>query len=194
MSKTISYSDSISAHPTSYDSDYSAYSVSGLDQGETDSSSTNYATINLTRNSGAITQIFYNFNLNIPTSATITSVSCTAKCYISTTNSSRITTRQIQLFSGSTAKGTAYTVANSTTAFTISAESFGSSVVHRTCTTPVCETEPAERVAAIISAFIPGYCGANLPAIASMTLLLLITTIYVSISCTAESKSVVFVY
>lgn len=121
MSKTVSYSESISAHPTSYDSDYSAYSVSGLDQGETDSSSTNYATINLTRNSGAITQIFYNFNLNIPTSATITSVSCTAKCYISTTNSSRITTRQIQLYSGSTAKGTAYTVANSTTAFTISA-------------------------------------------------------------------------
>ena len=85
----------VTGHPTSYDSNYSAYSVSGLDQGETDSSSTNYATINLTRNSGAETSIYYNFSLDIPETASITSVTCTAKCYISTTNSGRVATRTI---------------------------------------------------------------------------------------------------
>lgn len=117
--KTISYNGSDSSHPVSYDSGYSAYSVSGLDQGNTDSTSTNYATINFTRGSAAETIIFYNFDLDIPSAATITSVTCEAKCYISTTNSSRIATRQIQLYSGSTAKGDAHTVSNSTSEFTI---------------------------------------------------------------------------
>lgn len=121
MSKTIQYTDTVSGHPTSYDSNYQAYGVSGLNQGETDSNSTNYATINLTRNANAVTQIFYNFSLNIPSDATITSVSCKAKCYISTTNSSRVTKRQIQLFSGSSSKGSAATVSNSTSEFTITA-------------------------------------------------------------------------
>ena len=111
----------ISGHPTSYDSDYSAYSVSGLTQGETDSSSTNYATINLTRGSGAETSIYYNFSLDIPTGATINSVECTAKCYISSTQSNRITTREVRLYSGSTAKGSAHTVSNSTSEFEVTA-------------------------------------------------------------------------
>lgn len=119
MSKTISYSGSASSHPVSYDSNYSAYSVSGLDQGNTDSTSTNYATINFTRGNAAETIIFYNFDLDIPSAATITSVTCKAKCYISTTNSSRIATRQIRLYSGSTAMGSAYTVSNSTNEFTM---------------------------------------------------------------------------
>ena len=117
--KTITYNGSASSHPVSYDSDYSAYSVSGLDQGNTDSTSTNYATINFTRGTSAETVIYYNFDFNIPAAATITSVTCKAKCYISTTNSSRIATRQIRLYSGSTAMGTAYTVSNSTSEFTI---------------------------------------------------------------------------
>lgn len=111
----------VSGHPTSYDSDYSAYSVTGLDQGETDSSSTNYATINLTRGSRAETSIYYNFGLDIPDGATINSVSCTAKCYISNTQSSRIATREVRLYSGTTAMGSAHTVSNSTTAFTVTA-------------------------------------------------------------------------
>jgi hypothetical protein len=109
----------VSGHPTSYDSSYSAYSVSGLNQGETDSSSTNYATINLTRGSRAETSIYYNFSLSIPTGATINSVTCTAKCYISTTNSGRVATREIRLYSGTTAKGSSATVSNSTTAFSV---------------------------------------------------------------------------
>lgn len=111
----------VSGHPTSYDSDYSAYSVSGLNQGETDSSSTNYATINLTRGNNAETSIYYNFALNIPTSATIDSVTCTAKCYISNTQSNRIATREVRLYSGTTAKGSSATVGNSTSEFTVTA-------------------------------------------------------------------------
>ena len=111
----------VSGHPTSYDSGYSAYSVSGLSQGETDSSSTNYATINLTRGSRAETSVYYNFSLDIPDGATINSVECTAKCYISNTQSSRIATREVRLYSGSTAKGSSATVSNSTSAFSVSA-------------------------------------------------------------------------
>jgi len=117
--REISESKSVSSHPVSYDDGYEAYSVSGLNQGETDSSSTNYATINFSRGEGAETEVFYNFDFNIPTGATITSVTCTAKCYISNTNSSRISTRTVQLYSGTTAKGTAYTVSNSTNEFSI---------------------------------------------------------------------------
>lgn len=111
----------VSGHPTSYDSNYSAYSVSGLDQGNTDSSSTNYATINLTRGSGAETSIYYTFSLNIPSGVTINSVECTAKCYISNTQGNRIATREVRLYSGSTAKGSAATVSNSTSVFDVTA-------------------------------------------------------------------------
>lgn len=121
MSRTINDTGTESSHPVSYDSGYSAYSVSGLDNALTDSSSTSYATINLTRNSNAETIIFYNFSFNIPSGATINSVTAKAKCYISTTNSSRIATRQIRLYSGSTAMGSAHTVSNSTSEFTMTA-------------------------------------------------------------------------
>lgn len=121
MSRTINDTGTESSHPVSYDSGYSAYSVSGLDNALTDSSSTSYATINLTRNSNAETIIFYNFSFNIPSGATINSVTAKAKCYISTTNSSRIATRQIRLYSGSTAMGSAHTVSNSTREFTMTA-------------------------------------------------------------------------
>ena len=55
MSRPISKTGTASSHPVSYDSGYSAYSVSGLDNALTDSSSTTYATINFTRGSGAAT-------------------------------------------------------------------------------------------------------------------------------------------
>lgn len=108
---------SVSGHPTGYDSGYSAYSVSDLANGETDSSSTNYATISLTRGNYAETIFFYTFSLNIPADAVIESVSCSCKCYINVTASSLVSARQVQLYAGSTAKGTASTVANNTTVF-----------------------------------------------------------------------------
>lgn len=106
----------------SYDSGYSAYSVSNLDNALAGSDNTSYAQINLTRNSKAETIIYYNFgSLNIPTGATGITVTCSCKCSISSTSSSRVATRQARLYRDTTAMGTAATVANSTTAFDISA-------------------------------------------------------------------------
>lgn len=120
MSRPISIQDTITAHPTGVASDHAYASVSNTTNGYTESSNTTYATINLTTGSGATTYIYFTFDFSgIPNGATINSVSCSAKAYINTTNSSRITTRQIQLYSGTTAKGSASTISNSTSAFTM---------------------------------------------------------------------------
>ena len=100
---------------TSYDSGYSAYSVSNLNNGCAAYDSTTYAQIYLTRGSGAVTEIFYNFSFNIPTTATNISVSAKCKALINTTSSSIVTTRQVQLFSGSTAMGSPSTLTNDAT-------------------------------------------------------------------------------
>ena len=122
MSRVINIDDSITLHPTGVANDHAYASASNTTNGYTDSSSTTYATINLTTGSGATTYIYFTFDFsNIPVGATINSVSCSAKAYINTTNSSRITTRQIQLYSGTTAKGSASTISNSTSAFTMTA-------------------------------------------------------------------------
>lgn len=84
--------------------------------------STSYATVNLTNGSRATTNAIWSFDCSsIPEGAEIVSVTCKAKCSINNTQSSRISTRKIQLYSNTTAKGSAYTVANSTTAFSITA-------------------------------------------------------------------------
>lgn len=107
----------ISAHPTSYDSDhYSRYSISSshpLSDAYSDSDSTTYAQINLTRGSGAETYYYFKFNLSIPEGATIKSITAKGKGYISATSSSIINKRQMQLATGTTLKGTALTLSNS---------------------------------------------------------------------------------
>ena len=112
MSRQVTGTDTATSHPVSYDSGYQAYSVSDLDNAYASSSNTSYAQLNLTRNNGAVTQIYYNFSFNIPSGATIIAISANEKCYINTTNSSRITTRQIQLYANGSAKGTATTISN----------------------------------------------------------------------------------
>lgn len=125
MSRTININDSISVHPTGVASDHAYASISNQTNGYNDSSNTTYATINLTTGSGATTYIYFTFDFSdIPQGATINSISCTAKAYINTTNSSRITTRQMQLYSGSSTKGSATTISNSTSAVTMSAGSW----------------------------------------------------------------------
>ena len=120
MSKPISIQDTITVHPTGVADDHAYASISNQTNGYNESSNTTYATINLTTGSGATTYIYYIFDFSdIPVGATIDSVSCTAKAYINTTNSSRITTRQMQLYTGTTAKGSANTISNSTTAQTM---------------------------------------------------------------------------
>lgn len=79
--------------------------------------------VNLKTGSRATSYLFYKFDLSaIPSNATIDSVTCKVKCYINQTNSSRISTRQVQMYYGtSTAKGTAATMSTSTTALTVTA-------------------------------------------------------------------------
>lgn len=112
---------SISKHPVSYDSDRKWNAANNTANGYTDSSSTNYCLIGLTFGSNAETMVNWNFGSfsSIPDGATIDSVTCTCKCSINNTTASRIPIRTAQLYSGSAAKGSAYTLANSTTVFNI---------------------------------------------------------------------------
>lgn len=112
---------SITVYPSSYNStDYSYQSVNNsyplnrpIGKG---SNNTTYSQWNIKTGSRAQSWVYYNFDLSsIPENATITSVTCSAKAYISNTTSSRIATRQMQMFSGTTAKGSAATVSNSAT-------------------------------------------------------------------------------
>lgn len=114
-------------YPASYDT--SSYQYQSIASGYAltnpvgkGSTSTSAARINLKTGSSAETWVYYKFDFSaIPEGSTINSVACRAKCMISTTTSNRVKTRTIQLYSGNTAKGNAYTLANSTTAFNITA-------------------------------------------------------------------------
>lgn len=117
---------SITVYPASYDStNYSYQSVvsnypltNPIGKGST---STSMCRVNLKTGSRATSYLFYKFDLSaIPANATIDSVACKVKCYINQTNSSRIATRQVQMYYGiNTAKGTASTMSTSTTALNI---------------------------------------------------------------------------
>ena len=128
MAQQVNISDSIELIPSSFDTQNSVYASENssypIANGYTNSDSSSYAQFNIVTGSGANTYIYYRFDASsIPQGAIITSISCTAKGYINTTNSSRITTRQIYLCTGTTAKGTASTISNSTTELTLSAGS-----------------------------------------------------------------------
>lgn len=122
---TVTKQGSISAHPTSYDTvHYSYASVSSsypISNAYTDSSSTSYAQVSWTTGSGAETYVYLKFDFSsIPAGATIKTVTAKAKGYVNTTNSSRVTSRQMQLATGTTLKGSALTISNSTTEQTFS--------------------------------------------------------------------------
>lgn len=122
---TVTKTGSISVHPTSYDTtNYSYASVSSsypISNAYTDSSSTTYGQVNWTTGTNAETYVYLRFDFSaIPQNATITSVSAKAKGYVNTTNSSRVTSRQMQLCTGTSLKGSALTISNSTTEQTFS--------------------------------------------------------------------------
>lgn len=105
--------------PSGYDTTRTAwYSASNIQNGYADTTNTTPAYIYLTRGGMAETYIYYTFDVSaIPVGATINSVTGKVKCFISETTSSRITQRNIQLFSGSTAKGNATTIDSMTSLF-----------------------------------------------------------------------------
>ena len=109
-----------SVTPSSYDSsNYSYGSVNSSNPLSNpigkDSSSTTYAEWDMKHGNGSETYVFYKFDLSeIPSDATINSVTCNAKGYISQTSSNRVSTRTMQMFYGtSTPKGDSVTLSNS---------------------------------------------------------------------------------
>ena len=109
-----------SGHPTSYDADHNWYSTSNLDRGYTDSDSTTYATIYATRGNNADTWIYYKFDTSsIPNNAVIKSVTCKVKGMYNA-NATIMPTHTIQMFSGTTEKGSATTLGTSASEKTLS--------------------------------------------------------------------------
>ena len=122
---SVTKSGSITAHPTSYDTTHYSYaSVSSqypLTNAYTDSSSTTYGQVNWTTGANAETYVYLRFDFSsIPSNATIKTVTAKAKGYINTTSSSRVVTRQMQLATGTTLKGSALTLSTSTSEQTFS--------------------------------------------------------------------------
>ena len=109
---------SLTAHPGKYlEGDYSFNSISNatspVGKG---ANNTTYAEITLKNGTRAETWVYWPFDISaIPSNATIDSVSCSAKASVST-NSSEIESRTIQLYSGTTGKGSATDLTTSNTA------------------------------------------------------------------------------
>lgn len=115
----------ISVHPTSHDTTNIAYySVSSdhpLSDGYDDSDSETYAQVGFTRGTNAETYVYYKFDFSsIPEGATIKSVSAKGRGGSSVTGSSLVQTRQMQLATGTTLKGSPLTLSNSYTEQTFS--------------------------------------------------------------------------
>lgn len=105
--------------PSGYDANRTAWhSASNIQNGYADTTNTTGAFIYLTRGGMAETYIYYTFDVSaIPVGATINSITGKVKCFISEVSSSRITQRNIQLFAGTTAKGSPTTIDNMTSLF-----------------------------------------------------------------------------
>lgn len=104
-------------------SDYAYASASDLANpiGKPSSNGT-CATINLATGSKATTYIYYYFDTSsIPNNANIISINCTAKGYVSSTSSLYVSSRQMQLFCGTTAKGSSVNLTTTATAHAIDA-------------------------------------------------------------------------
>lgn len=100
---------SLTVYPNSYDTSKSVFS--GVPTNPNNAYTTyddgNYASYYLVTGANAKTYIYYTFDLStIPANATIKTVSCTASAFVTDGTATRIAVKQLQLFSGNTAKGT----------------------------------------------------------------------------------------
>lgn len=74
-----------------------------------------YAGFHLTRGSGAVTHIYYNFDCSsIPDDATITSVTCSERASMSTASTNYVSQATLQLCAGTTTKGSATSILKTT--------------------------------------------------------------------------------
>lgn len=124
MSKSININDSISVHPvgatgTSNLSTSSSYPSSNAC---TDSNSNTYARYTVSRSTTGET--YFTFDVQgVPAGATITSITATVKVYVNSTT--YVTNTQCQLYSGTTAKGSNYTFASTSSSNIVSMTNTG---------------------------------------------------------------------
>ena len=103
-------------YPGAYNkSDYSYNSIRGAENpvGKGSNNTGSYATINLKTGSRATTYTRWPFDCSsIPVGATIDSVACNVAALSSRTSTNYVPTRTLQLYSGTTAKGSATTISS----------------------------------------------------------------------------------
>lgn len=103
----------LTLYPSSYDTEnYSWYSASNISNGYASAASSSYAQLT---NAGSYAEcyIFYKFDTSqIPNGATILSVECSVKA-LANGNSTTTPQKKIQLFTGTTAKGSASNMTSS---------------------------------------------------------------------------------
>ena len=105
MSRVVNISDTNTYAPTGIDTSQSSYSSgSNNTNAQTDTSSTTYSTLTCSNGSGVASYVTYTFSINdIPSGATITSVTGKIKARVSST--SYIATAVAQFYANTTAKG-----------------------------------------------------------------------------------------
>lgn len=117
-------SSNIESHDTT---DHAYYAITNPTNGYADSTSTDYARVNLTRGQSAQTHVYWQFSLpTIPTDATIDSITCNYKARVSSSSTNYIAQATIQLYSGTTAKGSSKSIrTTSTDASSLSSDQIG---------------------------------------------------------------------
>lgn len=100
-------------NPSGYDERSAWKNAYSLENAYNGTENTNRATFAL-KTDNALTYIYLTFDLSsIPADAIINSVSCNVKASIDNANAARIAQKQVQLFSGTEAKGTVTTIPTS---------------------------------------------------------------------------------
>lgn len=123
---TTSQTSHLVSHDTtnySYDSIANGYPLSNA---YNDTTNTNQARINCTKGQNAETWVYFIFDLSIPSGATINSISCKARAGINTTSSGRFSAYNVQLYAGSTGKGSAVSLSNTIGTKTFTSAQIGS--------------------------------------------------------------------
>lgn len=101
----------------SYNSDHSYYALSNASNGYSGTETSSYASMNLTRGSGASSYMYWEFDVpTIPANATINSIECNYRARTSNSSTSYIAQATIQMCSGTTTKGSSKSILTTSTA------------------------------------------------------------------------------
>lgn len=138
MSKVVNIPYTHTSEVTSYDeTDHAYYQIASgypASNGLGDGTGT-YAGFHLTRGSQAESYVYYGFDCSsIPDNAAITSVSLSERASMSTQNTNQVATATLQLYAGTTAKGSATSFLNTTAQyFTVNGGSSWTVAEIKTC-------------------------------------------------------------